>query len=223
MNRFMMIAAGAVISFTASVSSAGTYDHFDSIAKDLERQANLFVRETRHFRHTPQYRHLLHDALQLARTARHAHVTAHIGCNLAHLEKDVQLLDSTLHHVADLVRDIERHSRHGYGHTHGDTRHVHQLLRLMVADVHHLLADLRSFRGHHDHGVIGIQPVVTRRTPVGWGNHSIYDSHRIQRGGIHSRNDSGHGARHDSHIRSGRNRGVMPGWGNSSVHFGIGF
>lgn len=217
MNRLMTIIAGAVFSLTASVGLADTYQHFDSIAKDLERQAHLFVKETRHFRHTPQYRHLLHDALTLARTARHAHVTAHVGCDLRHLEKDVRILDERLHHLTDLVRDIDRGAAYGRGHARCDTRHVHRLLQLMLNDVHHLLDDIQALRGRHHRPGAGRQPVVTRRTPIGWGNHSIYDSIRIRRGGLHSRHD-----RHDDH-RTGRNRSVPSGWGNSGIHFGAGF
>lgn len=221
MTRLTTLFSMAFVLLAGSVASADTYDHFDRIARDIERQSVALVRETRHFRHTPQYRHLVQDAVALMRTAQHAHNTAHIGCDLGHLEADVRELDRLVHHLEEVVDDIEHGILHGHGHAHGNANHVHQLLHAIEANVHHLWSDLRSLRRPVRHD-------VGRRVPS-WNQPSPYTQWRNSSPRIQvdiDRHGHGHGHNTPSLNPNAISRRVPPGWGNSSVprfRFGYGF
>lgn len=219
------VASALLLGGTAS--AADVFGHFDQIAARLERQAYQLTTEVAHYRHTPQYPHLVRDAQLLARTARHAHVTAHVGCDLAHLEADVRELDSVIHHVHELVDAIEHDAAFGRGHVHGRTSHVHSLLASMESNVHHLMNDLRllrrtytghGHRGHddHNHGIYSPSVIpspygnsINRRIPPGWGN-------AMPSNPLHSQG------------RVTINRRIPAGWGSSmsrrpSIQFHWGF
>ncbi|MFG0261151.1 MAG: hypothetical protein ACF788_02015 [Novipirellula sp. JB048] len=139
----------ATVAFSAT-AAADTYHHVDQLALAIERQAKQLASETRHYRHTPEYAHLVADAHKMAELAEHMHDVAHQHGSLAHLESDLAELDAQFHHFESLIRRIEWRAahRHGHwhGHVHGDTAHVKRLLHSIEDDIHHLQADLRSLR-----------------------------------------------------------------------------
>ena len=196
MKRLIMIAVGALFAMNSSAAKADTYDHFDQIAKTIERQANEFRSEVRHYRHTRQYPHLLRDALILSRTARHAHITAHIGCNLAHLEADIRELDGKLHHIQELLHEIEVAAAYGHGHVHGHTGHVHGLLQSMLDNVHHLTDDLHALRTpvHHSRVIVQRPGVHVLFGSSHYGHYAPFHHGGHDFGHGHGR---GHG--HDAH------------------------
>ena len=221
MTRLTTLFSTAFVLLAGNVASADTYDHFDQIAHRIERQATELVREVRHFRHTRQYGHLAQDAVALMRSARHAHNTAHVGCDLGHLEVDVREMDRLVHHIEDLLDDIEHSIIHGHGHAHGNARHVRQVLHAIEDNVHHLWDDLRALRRPGRH--------VTSRPAPTWNNSPYYNSPQTNWRSNSPRvrvEVNGHG-----HATSHRNsnavsRRVPAGWGNSSVprfRFGFGF
>ena len=145
----IMVAATGL--FAAATASAADY-HVDDVARRLEGQAREMTRELRsHFRHAPHYGHLMADAGNIARSARHIHDVAHNGGNLRHLSSDLRTIDAKVHHLADVINEIRRDVHHGVGHFDGNASHAYRLVRRMQATVHHLQRDIRLAMRTYDH------------------------------------------------------------------------
>ncbi len=178
-----MIAAMALLVLTsfASTASADTYHHIDDLAKRIERNCKRVVIESRHYRHTPEYGHLVSDARDMARLADHVHDLAHHHGSLIHLQSDVAALDRQFHHLESVFERIEHNAAFGHGHIHGNTSHVRRLLQSIEKDIHHLQSDLRSLLAPEPCTVAPVvvqRPVVRRAVPpTGW-NTFEYGSNR---------------------------------------------
>ncbi len=199
------IVAAISLFFTALTgsSSASTYQHIDQLALKIDREAKRVVSESRHYRHTPEYKHLVSDAHELSTLADHMHDVAHHHGSLAHLESDLAELDSKFHHLESVFDRVEWRAAHGYGHVHGNTSHVKGLLNSIEDCIHHLQDDLRSLRTPIDL----VQPIVVQRP-------SIHTSPHLGGFGYGS-GRSGHNAyQHGSH-----GRGITIGGGSSRFTF----
>jgi hypothetical protein len=168
-----LAAFGLFVASLSGSASADTYHHIDEVALAISQQTKEFVRESRHYRHTPEYRHLISDTRELARLADHVHELAHHHGSVEHLEADLEGLDSTFHHLESVFVGIERGAAWGHGHTHGGTSHVRYLLKAIEENIHHLQEDLRSLRtAFHS------APVVVNRPSLGgWGGYSSRPRH----------------------------------------------
>ena len=126
---------------------AASYDHMDRLALRIQKQAaELFHEVKAHYRHTPEYRHLISDAVQMYRTAHRTHQIAHEHGCLRQLASSVRSLDRQFHHFEELVHDVENAARHGHGHVHCDTRHVKRILKKMERNIHHLRDDIEEMK-----------------------------------------------------------------------------
>lgn len=158
MTRFRTLLSATVASLglTLGVTSAqaGSFEHIDDLAAELQGLSNKLSREFRdHYRHTPAYRHLASDARDMRKLAGHIHEIAHFQGDLDHIHDDLHDLDELFHHVDELVDEIEHDAEHhGEGHVHGDTHHVRHILGAMEDTLHHLLEDVEEMTGgyHHD-------------------------------------------------------------------------
>ncbi|GAA5504672.1 hypothetical protein [Novipirellula caenicola] len=189
-----------------STASADTYDHIDQLALKIAVQSNQIVRETSHYRHTPEYVHLLSDARDMARLADHIHELAHHHSSVSHLDRDLAMLDSKFHHLESLFDAIEHRAAYGHGHIHGHTSHVRMLLNAIENNIHHLQADIRTLR----------TPVYATPYSSNWGGYSS------RWGGYNVRPSSSnfghrdHHDDHDSHSHRSRSRGGITIGGGSS-------
>ncbi|WP_442511531.1 hypothetical protein SH528x_003212 [Novipirellula sp. SH528] len=195
----------------SSPAVANTYQHIDHLALQIAMQSNQLVGETRHYQHTPEYRHLVSDARDMARLADHIHELAHHQGSVSHLNSDLAQLDAKFHHLESLFDGIEHRAARGYRHVHGNTSHVKLMLNSIENNIHHLREDIQSMQ----------TPVIS--TPY-TSNFGAYSS---RWGGYNARpSSSGFGrvnTLHDDHGHSqrSRSRGITIGGGSS--RFTIGF
>jgi len=156
------------ITFASNTAQAGSFEHIDELAGELQGLSSKLAREFRdHYRHSPGYRHLAADAREMRKLAGHIHEIAHYEGDLHHIHDDLHELEELFHHVDGLVDEIEHEAEHGHGHVHGDTRHVRRILRDMDGALHHMLEDVEEMNhgshgggheddhGHDDHGHAG--------------------------------------------------------------------
>lgn len=213
----MPILVKTIAAFTLFITSlsasafANTYQHIDQLALSIDQKAKQIVRETRHYRHTSEYQHLVADALEMSQLADHLHEVAHHHGSVAHMESDLARLDSKFHHLESVFDRIERRAAHGHGHVHGNTSHVKWLLNSIEDSIHHLQEDVRSLRTP----IHSARPVVVPRwtfdtTPRSsrWGGYNTLP----QSSGF------GHGSEHDGHDfyrQRSRGRGITFGGGSS--------
>lgn len=131
---------------TTAQVNADEYHHIDRLAVKIQRTSKQLLRESIHYRHTPEYRHLVADANEMYRLATHVHEVTHFEGNLRHLQNDVAELDRQFHHVETVFDRIEHNAAYGSGHVHGNTAHVKRLLKSMEDSIHHMRADLEEIR-----------------------------------------------------------------------------
>lgn len=200
-----------------SQASADTFHHIDQLAVHIEHQANLILDETRHYRHTPEYRHLVNDARRMAALAAHMHDIVHLRNHLGHLESDLAQLDAKFHHLESVFDRVERNAAYGHGHIHGSTHHVKLLLKSIERDIHHLQDDLRSLRTRHHYPING-QVFNSNRV---FYNQPLYVPNKT----IHHRQYGHHGHQQYGHRAAHRGHGVHGGhgvYGGQGVSFGNG-
>ena len=125
----------ALSSLASQTASAGHGDELIHLSHDLEEVASGLQTEFQaHYSHTTAYRHLLADAAGIQSRAEHIHRLAHDPrVSLHHLEADLQQLDELSHHLHDLV---DRTDAGYYGHVHGHTGHVHELMASVTSVIH---------------------------------------------------------------------------------------
>lgn len=198
-----------VLTAFAGTASANTYDHIDEMALRIERNSIRLVSAARLYRHTPEYRHLVSDARDMARLADHVHDLAHHRGSLVHLQSDLAALDRSFHHLVSVFERVEHAAAFGHGHIHGNTSHVRSLLTLIEIDLHHLQDDIQSLLAPAP----CVTPPVAVRPPFGnqpnWYGHGAnrWSGYRVP---PHS---SGFG-----HPAS-RSRGFSIGGGSSRLTF----
>lgn len=198
-------AFGIIVTALSSSAVADTYHHIDELALSIQRQSRELICETRHYRHTPEYRHLVADTRDMYELAAHIHDLAHHHGSIEHLESDVAELDAKFHHLESVFDRVERRAAHGHGHVHGNTAHVKAALNSIEDSIHHLQDDLRSLRGSH-------RRVVVRRPSYVAPKYDSWDRYRS--GGW------GHGHDvHDSHVYGSRGRSFSIGGGSSRFTF----
>ena len=149
----LSIAVLIAASLTASTANASSYRHIDILAVKMQRQSAKLYHEFRlHFRHTPEYRHLMSDARDLYYKSKHVHEVAHHRESLHHIKRDLAALDRLFHHLEELVEKITHDAdHHGHGHIHGDTHHVEAIMKRFEQNLHHLRRDVKRMVSHHDH------------------------------------------------------------------------
>ncbi len=184
----------------ASQAQADHFHHIDELALDIQKKASLLLKETRHYRHTPNYHHLVNDAAKLRRIAIHVHNVAHVRGSLYHLQSDLQRLDATFHHLEEVFDSTEIDASHGHGHVHGNTRHVKKLLRGIEDCIHHMQEDVAALRRsyHRSRKVDPYCPDRSRGSVYGGSVYggSVYGGSVYAgpyRGGSHQAGYRGHG------------------------------
>lgn len=190
----MLVFGLAVVGIQATALAGASHRHIDELALQLQRQSRALTAEFRaHYRHAPEFRHLMSDSVALARKAAHIHAVAHAGRDLYHLQTDLRDIDRSFHHLEEVLARIEHHvaSCHSprCGHFHGDTRHVRGLMASIGDTIHHLRSDVgRKVRQRQHYRVrYGNFPVrYSRHTYNPYGNGRVHDWYgpRASYGGV---------------------------------------
>jgi hypothetical protein len=195
-----------VMSATTAQVNADDYHHIDRLAVKIQKTSKQLLRESVHYRHTPEYRHMVADANEMYRLATHVHEVSHFEGNLRHLQNDVANLDRQFHHVESVFDRIERNAAYGNGHVHGRTAHVKRLLISIQDSIHHMQVDLKQIRNRN---------TVSRR----FYNQPVL--HQVYGGNYGGHGGRVHGNGVNGHTRYGSNTGGFGfsiGRGNSRIN-----
>lgn len=134
------------ISALASHVQADEYHHIDRLAQDIQTKSKLLYREMVNYRHSPHYRHVRSDALELKKLARKIHTIArNEGC-IFELESCLNELDALYHHTAELIDQIDLNRGYGSGYAHGETCQIQDLMVDLEDCIHHMQADVAQIR-----------------------------------------------------------------------------
>jgi len=100
------LAASLVLLAAPSVQAA--HESAETLAHRLHSQTQSLAVEIRDgFRFSPEYRHLVSDAIDVLRSAEHVHEQAHEGASPAHLHRDLHEFEHDLNHLRGVLRDAE--------------------------------------------------------------------------------------------------------------------
>ncbi len=188
---FAILLALTTLGILASQVKATSYRHLDELALRMQRQSRALASEfSKHYRHSPVYKHLRSDANSLARLATHIHDLAHRHGSLSHLKRDLSRIDSRFHHLESVVAQLESLANRGIGHTHGDVSHVWFAMHSLESTIHHMRDDVQALARHcyrrngHNHGRhnhdrhVLPQPGSVVDIPFGRGGGIRYDGNR---------------------------------------------
>lgn len=174
MNHFFSTTAnkiGLAIVFTALVIVCGAsvhgddFDRIDSRAKKIQEKTRLLIKETVHYRHTPQYAALVNATTCLYDSATHVHKVAHFQNNLNHLQADLADLDRYFHQIEGLFKAAADSSSRGHGHVHGGTGRVKSLLRSIENNIDKIRRDVRRVQSRATaHQAVRHAPVVVKQS-----------------------------------------------------------
>ena len=203
----------ATLAGFAQNAKADYYSHLDRLACDILRQSDALVGEAIHYRHTPQYRHLVHDLKQIRAFADHIHEVAHHRGSIVHLDRDLRQLDAQFHHLEDLIKDIEHNAVHGHGHIHGRTGHVRRLLRAMENNIHHMQSDVRNLALLYQQRQQTYYYGSNRGIVIYGGNYGNYNYGHNHGGYGYGNRNNNHG-HHGNQRHRGENHGANTGHGN---------
>ena len=215
------VIAGAclIVSTVSTTAMADMYQHIDRLACEVARQGELLVAETKHYRSTRDYRHLVNDAREICRLSNHIHVLAERRGSLVQLERDVRELGAKHHHIRGLFDAIEYRASRGQGRIRGNTAHVQRLLNAMDRDIRFLCEGIRILQAAN-HTVLRPPIAVTPGFATPYNEAFTIDRSRYRNGyGIsssRSQQRAGFGRPvHDVHRSQYRAPGITIGGGSS--------
>ena len=218
-----LVALSLIITTCSSTAKADTYQHIDQLALHIARQAKTLVSESRHYRHTPEYRYLVSDAQDMANLAEHIHELAYRNGSLKHLSSDLADLDAKLHHLEALFDHVERSAGQGRGRIYANTSHVRSLLNSIATDINYLESDVAALRVAIRTSPVINSPIIS--TPVKpylsqWGGYNEFPQHSrhksFNRGYSSQRAPS-----FKNRGRSSRGNTISFGGGSSRITFGF--
>jgi hypothetical protein len=135
----------ATFAFRSDVARA---DHFQSVAELAnnvrDHGRHLFDEIRHHLGSGGVGRHLIADTSDLGRTALRIRANANAGLNLEATCRDSSRLDQLVHHMEEIVDDLDHDGHDHFDHDcyHVDVRHLQLLLREIESDVHNLRAEV---------------------------------------------------------------------------------
>lgn len=181
-TRTILTVAVTALGLTAITGTAqASHRHIETLAHRLDGQVRELVSEVRtHYRHTPQYRHLISDTGVASRLASHIHGVAHRHGSAYHMSNDLDRLDDLYHHMSRLIAKIEHNARvHGVGHVHGKTLHVRILMTRIHNTLEHLQDDVDDLLHHSNHDFHRPRVIIHNG-----GHHGGHNGIRINAGGF---------------------------------------
>lgn len=218
-TKLASIFSVTIVALFASQAQADVYDRIDRYAVKIQKKTQSLLKETIHYRHTPQYGQLVQCTQELSRLATHIHDVTHFEGNLLRLRADLRALDAEFYLLQGLFDRIEYSASRGYGRVKGNTAHVKSLLKSIEKNIHNISECVETL----------VTPKVVYKKPVVHPKPVIVPQpvYPVQQSGI-SINISGKGksyghsrSRGYGHGNRGGGFGISIGGGSSKIVFGF--
>lgn len=140
--------AGLLLGTNAARADHNHFGSVENYAAHLQDHSRELYYELRvHVGYGSSGRHLMSDTAEMYRLASRIRANAHSGWNLESMCRDARRLDSLVHHMEEIVDDLDH--GHGHGHHHGsELRHITRLLRIIEDDTHELVDEIERLERH---------------------------------------------------------------------------
>lgn len=166
-NQFskLIVVALAVVAagVTANTSAADEYSRINGQTIKIRNKTRVLLKETDHYRLTPNYKHLVADTAELRQLAELTREVARHHGDLDHLAANVAQMDQIFHHLEDLFDNTELLASQCQGSVKGHTAHVKRLLNSIEDCIHRIQDDLAVLRSAV---VVVPKPVVVKKPIV---------------------------------------------------------
>ena len=145
-SRIVILSAATFIGLAASQVMANDYKHINKLARSIHSQAEELLTETRHYRSTPNYHHIVQNVTELDRLACHLRDVARNEGNLDYLAADIADIHAKFRRIERLFDRTELAAGYGHGFVKGHTAHVKELLDCIEDSIHHIGEDIDHLR-----------------------------------------------------------------------------
>ena len=167
-----------------------SYARLDTLASHLQDDVRDLFKEFRiHYVHTPEYRHLMSDLIDVYGKSRYFHDLIHRRSSAYQLKRAINSLDRKFHHMQRTVNRLRADADHGIGHIHGHDRSLNYYLSHIEEVLHktkdrvNMLHYCNVRRGGH--GYHGYHGVGNAYGPAGHGGFTVgKGKHGIHIGGL---------------------------------------
>jgi uncharacterized membrane protein YgcG len=224
-SKLLVVAFATVaMGLTTDTAAANHYHHINAQAVKIRNKTRVLLKETHHYRLTPNYKYLVADTAELRQLAEHTREIARHEGDLDHLAHDVAKMDRVFHHLENLFDNTELLASQCQGSVIGHTAHVKRLLNAIEDCIHHMQDDIESLRRIN----VVPAPVVVRRAVVDPGcpyrNSRSYLSQRTVVKTVKTYNIPAKKHYHSSRSYGGYGHGgggfsFSIGGGSSALHF----
>lgn len=233
--------------FAAQAMASG-YNHINSLARKIHTKSKVLLKETKHYRATPNYGAMVREVAELDQLACHLRDIAKNEGDLDHLAYDIAEIDTKFHRIEYLFDTTELcASTYGRGFIKGHTAHVKKLLDSIEDAIHHIGKDIEHLRAAtpllqpavvaHPYDRNGTRPIVTKvetyrvLSNIARSNSAYNSVYRAPYGGARQTLPGAYGAKqlnhghrdHYTHPRSAYGRGQATGFsiggGSSRITF----
>lgn len=172
--RIIALTTCLLMGIFAAQAFAGDYNHINSLARKIHTKSKALLKETKHYRSTPNYVPMVRDVAELDQLACHLRDIAKNEGDLDHLAYDIAEIDAKFHNIEYLFDTTELCARtYGRGFIKGHTAHVKRLLDSIEDAIHHIGDDIEHLRAAtplltqpavvaHPYNRNATRPVVTR-------------------------------------------------------------
>ena len=145
--RIIALTTSLLIGIFAAQAFGNDYNHINSLARKIHNKSKVLLKETKHYRSTPNYLRMVRDVTELDQLACHLRDIAKNEGDLDHLAYDIAKIDVKFHHVEELFDTTELcASTYGRGFIQGHTAYVKKLLNSIEDAIHHIGDDIEHLR-----------------------------------------------------------------------------
>ena len=145
--RIIAFVVCMLIGIVAAQAFADQYNHINSLARKIHNKSEALLKETKHYRSTPNYVHMVRNVAELDQLACHLRDAAKNEGDLDLLAYDIAQIDAKFHHVEALFDQTELCAvTYGRGFIKGHTAHVKRLLNNIEDAIHHIGDDIEHLR-----------------------------------------------------------------------------
>ncbi len=145
-SRIIALTVCTLMGTFAAQAFADDYHHINSLARKIHNKAKILLKETRHYRSTSNYVHLVRDVAELDQLACHLRDIAKNEGDLDHMAADIANINAKFHHIEALFDVTELNATYGRGFIKGHTAHVKRLLNSIEDAICHIGDDIESLR-----------------------------------------------------------------------------
>ena len=145
--RIIALTTCLLMGIFAAQAFADDYNHINSLARKIHNKSKVLLKETKHYRSTPNYIRMVREVTELDQLACHLRDIAKNEGDLDLLAYDIAEIKVRFRHIVNLFDTTELcATQYGQGFIKGHTAHVKRLLNSIEDAIAHICQDIEHLR-----------------------------------------------------------------------------